>query len=252
MVKRIPSFIATRQDDLEMLDRAALLLGDVLEGSGTVFPDAPWIAAYIANTVVLDGSPLTSGDVDAILAGRECPAERNRIEDVLAERDAWEMLEEWFEGGVPFDQALVLELHRIGARRTGDPISAGRYREAEVEIIGSDYEVDYPEFIAGDMADLVTRISESRAHPVVGAALFHAEFESIHPFLGANGRIGRILMNYLLMRGGFLPINISGLERGDYLDALKAYQIDENPLPIAELVIDHEILAMQGRLGALE
>lgn len=63
-------------------------------------------------------------------------------------------------------------------------------------------------------------------HPVEFAAWTHAEFVRIHPFFDGNGRISRMLMNYLLMYGGYLPVNVKKEERLEYYQALDRYGVE--------------------------
>jgi len=51
----------------------------------------------------------------------------------------------------------------------------------------------------------------------------HLTFESIHPFVDGNGRIGRVINNYLLIREGYVPVNIKYIDRGEYYDAFKEF-----------------------------
>jgi Fic family protein len=60
-------------------------------------------------------------------------------------------------------------------------------------------------------------------HIIKRITLFHLNFEQIHPFIDGNGRIGRVLNNYLLMRDGFVPINIKFIDRADYYTAPSRY-----------------------------
>ena len=52
-------------------------------------------------------------------------------------------------------------------------------------------------------------------------ASLHLIFEYIHPFIDGNGRIGRVLNNYLLIREGFVPINIKFIDRKNIMMHLK-------------------------------
>jgi fido (protein-threonine AMPylation protein) len=60
-------------------------------------------------------------------------------------------------------------------------------------------------------------------HIIKRIARLHLSFEHIHPFVDGNGRLGRVINNYLLVREGFVPINITFVERKQYYEALRAF-----------------------------
>jgi Fic family protein len=59
-------------------------------------------------------------------------------------------------------------------------------------------------------------------------ARFHLDFETIHPFCDGNGRIGRVIINYQLMRAGFPGVIIRDKEKGAYYQSLKTYGDSKN------------------------
>ena len=60
------------------------------------------------------------------------------------------------------------------------------------------------------MAQYESDIVTAEVHKI---ARIHAEFENIHPFVDGNGRIGRVVNNYLLIRAGFPPIIVRNKEK---------------------------------------
>jgi len=54
-------------------------------------------------------------------------------------------------------------------------------------------------------------------------AKLHLAFEYTHPFVDGNGRIGRVINNYLLIREGFVPINIKFIDRKKYCEAFQEF-----------------------------
>lgn len=79
------------------------------------------------------------------------------------------------------------------------------------------------------MADLVEHANEPRYDPVTTAALVHAQFETIHPFADGNGRLGRLLISWVLGRHGGLavppPVSLAFLrDVGGYLSGLTLYR----------------------------
>lgn len=63
--------------------------------------------------------------------------------------------------------------------------------------------------------------AEHKKHPLLVACLFHYKFVRIHPFDDGNGRMSRILMNFILMMYGFPPVIIPTKEKSNYILALE-------------------------------
>lgn len=90
--------------------------------------------------------------------------------------------------------------------------------------VGITDEGSAPEDVERDMVNLcdeVVTVDGSKMLTV--AAYFHAMFESIHPFSDGNGRIGRLMMNYLLMLNNHPPINIFSEDKETYYMALEVF-----------------------------
>ncbi len=104
---------------------------------------------------------------------------------------------------------LLLELHCRLLAGTRLARHGGRFRDAQNWIGGSDYNpcsADFvpppPELVEQLMADVVTFSNGDDLPAVVQAALAHAQFETIHPFVDGNGRAGRAIIHLILRRRG--------------------------------------------------
>jgi Fic family protein len=92
-----------------------------------------------------------------------------------------------------------------------------------------------------DFVDWLAAAEQSKAHPIVVATEAHLKFVSIHPFRDGNGRLGRLLMNLLLMRAGYMIAVINHAQREQYIDALVAAQQGEKGIePLLRLVCEAE------------
>ena len=135
----------------------------------------------------------------------------------------------------------IKALHRLFYFRI-DPIHAGVWREVKVFISGSHYAFPAPQEIDSLMTSFENRLNELRGlmHPVELAALIHKEFVFIHPYIDGNGRVGRLLMNLILMQYGCHPItSIPPILRSDYIRFLKSHTNDTDfILFIAKMVKD--------------
>ena len=72
---------------------------------------------------------------------------------------------------------------------------------------------------------------------LIRAIVVHNQFENIHPFRDGNGRIGRILLNFILLQGSLPPVNINIKNRREYYEALRAYDKEHNIRPMIELML---------------
>ena len=70
--------------------------------------------------------------------------------------------------------------------------------------------------------------NKNKFKPLVLAAIIHNQFEYIHPFQDGNGRVGRLLLNYMLLKNNYPPINISLEDRAEYYASLQEYQKNQN------------------------
>ncbi len=113
---------------------------------------------------------------------------------------------------------------------------AGSYRSVPVSISGSSYEPTAPESVPSEMTEFSDWLMDaSTPEPcefasfrgLVVAATAHTWFVTIHPFIDGNGRVGRLLMNLMLMRYGFPIAIITKEDRLRYYDALELSQTSD-------------------------
>lgn len=118
---------------------------------------------------------------------------------------------------------IVLLLHKMLLANINDQ-AAGRFRkENEWVRVGNYIAVD-PKLINKQMEKmLVDYYSDINENIIRRIAMIHLVFEHIHPFVDGNGRIGRVINNYLLIREGYVPINIKFIERKKYYQAFKEF-----------------------------
>lgn len=93
-----------------------------------------------------------------------------------------------------------------------------------------------PEFIGALIDDLCEFVNSSPAPAVVRAAIAHAQFEAIHPFVDGNGRVGRCLVSVTLRKAGgtntIPPVSsVLLMDTQRYFDELQQFQLHANPAP---------------------
>lgn len=154
------------------------------------------------------------------------------LRDHLEAVDHYEALQ-WMRGlaatDTPIDETTVRELHRRIVFRS-QPEIGGIYSTLPRRIAGSPVVFPNPAKIPQLMKEYGEGLSRAGTEP---AASFDAHFRlvAIHPFADGNGRTARLLMNLMLLRGGYPPVAVRPEDRKAYLDTLEHASLREDLAP---------------------
>lgn len=150
------------------------------------------------------------------------------------------------------NQDVILLLHKMLIGNIDETI-AGRFRKDDEWVRVGSYIAPSPKEVPQLITDLLTKYeSDTESHIVSKLANFHLEFEHIHPFCDGNGRIGRVLNNYILLREGYVPINIAFTDRARYYEAFKTYDQKQESLIMEEIIGRALTKSYHKRLAYLE
>ena len=146
----------------------------------------------------------------------------------------------WIEQSRPLTKTFIQSLHtqilntqntHTAVNQFGDRFEATlRKGEFKTQLNnptrsdGSLHEYCPPEQVESELDNLLSMYEEydnEDCHPLLLAAWLHHRFEQIHPFQDGNGRVGRAILTWHLVRKGFFPIVISRDDRLEYIDALE-------------------------------
>ncbi len=122
----------------------------------------------------------------------------------------------------------VLYFHRKLFGETKNDI-AGKLREHQVEIAGSKFTPPLAVEVYPLMEEFFKWYKKYNKllNPVQLAGLVHLKLVTIHPFTDGNGRISRLIMNFILNRHGFPMLDITYKNRNSYYNALEKSQVKE-------------------------
>jgi Fic family protein len=87
------------------------------------------------------------------------------------------------------------------------------------------------------MAQFIEQVNLASMGPITRAILTHWGFVHIHPFMDGNGRLARLLMNYVLASSGLPWTTVRAEERATYFRALERAHVDDNFRPLAEFLV---------------
>ncbi len=118
---------------------------------------------------------------------------------------------------------VILFLHKMLISNIRDDI-AGRLRQGNEYVRVGSYIAPGPHEVTNLLETMLAEYQAKNHENIIKRiSKFHLTFEHIHPFIDGNGRIGRILNNYLLIREGFVPINIKFIDRKKYYEAFEEF-----------------------------
>jgi Fic family protein len=202
------------------------------------------------HSTTIEGYRITREEVRAVLEGvpyeGRTPDEIVRLMALKGYSHAFdqtlEMVRKTF-GGQKLSESMIFDLH---LELWGPSIDAGiveaadmrGWRESPVFIRRSRYVPPGPEKVDRYMAQLVEQVNGLEVGPITRASCTHWGFVHIHPFMDGNGRLARLLMNYMLAASGFPWTTIRAEERPVYFRALEQAHIDDDFRPLAEFLRD--------------
>ena len=198
---------------------------------------------YNYNSNHLEGNTLTYGQTELLLLFGKVSGEGHLkdFNDMKASEVLVKMMEEEAANKqVPLTQSFIRTLHKTLLRedyteyrtlpngtQTSYVIHAGQYKTRPNSVItryGDRFEYASPQETPALMADLVGWYNEEEQKgnlsPIELAALFHYRYIRIHPFEDGNGRIARLMVNYILSRHGWPMIVVRSRLKQEYLEAL--------------------------------
>lgn len=195
------------------------------------------------NSNHLEGNTLTYGETKLLLifGKTEGNHDKREYDEIEAHDVAFKLIQEWAKDDEqPLTETRIKQLNQIilvkpfykeaitqDGQATRRLINIGDYKKYPNNVLlqnGEIFNFSSPTDTPIEMGELMqwynTEVEEKELHPIVLAALLHYKFVRIHPFDDGNGRISRLLVNYVLLKNNLPPIVIKSDDKKNYLDAL--------------------------------
>lgn len=189
---------------------------------------------FTYDTSRIEGSKLTLRETGALLIDGISPKDRpmRDVKEAEAHREIfYRMLA--YNGDLSI--GIVLAWHKELLKET-KPDIAGKVRDYNVYITNSVFRPPSALEVQTYILEFFRWYSrnESRINPIELAALAHLRFETIHPFGDGNGRIGRLIVNFVLHKNGYPMLNIEYKDRKGYYRALERSQMKKDDGPFVQ------------------
>lgn len=192
---------------------------------------------FVYNTNAIEGSKVQLEEVKEILENRISTGNPEEIET----KGVAKAVNFIRKTDQDLSLSFIKKLHKFCFKDSKS--FAGRFRNVEVVIKdsrGGIIHFGVPVLkLHHALDDMVNwyKKNKKKFKPLVLAAIIHDQFEHIHPFQDGNGRVGRLLLNFILIRNDHPPINILLEDRAEYYNSLQEYSKNRNLKPTLEFLI---------------
>ena len=207
---------------------------------------------FTYNTNAIEGSKLSQEEVKELLEKDKWP---NRSKEDIAE--AFGVAEaisyiRTIKEHISVD--LIQKIHQMVFKNSKQFAGKLRKKGEEVVVMDSKGNVVHEGAPQGRINHLLRELIEwynnnkDKYPGLILGAVVHNQFENIHPFRDGNGRVGRILLNNILIKHNLPPINIDFKNRIEYYASLQSYEKNHDVKPTMELYMK-EYQELKKKLG---
>lgn len=210
-----------------------------------------YVNNYIYHSVAIEGNTLSLSETSnliekGITAGGKSIREHN---EVLGLKDAYDYMLQHAKKKTVINSDFIMDMHRILMEKV-DLSLAGRFKTERNRAGNTLFPDPYKakilyEKMCEKYSDLAYIGSLSPIH--LGAKL-HYDFVSIHPFTDGNGRMARLLLEYVLRRNDYPGFVISVKQRNDYIESLSQAQQKQDSTIFEYFIISEATKSLQKRL----
>lgn len=203
-----------------------------------------WIifsALFTYNTNAIEGSELSKAEVKEIIEKDKWPDKsKGDIAEAYGVNEAINFIRKTKDH---ISLELIKKLHKIVFKNSKH--FAGKFRKSGEEVVirdnlGNIIHTGAPQSrITSLLNDLIKWYNyyKYKYPALVLATVVHNQFETVHPFGDGNGRVGRLLLNNILIKHNLPPVNIDFKNRIEYYNSLQEYQKNKNIKPTINLII---------------
>ncbi|MFH1439062.1 MAG: Fic family protein [Candidatus Woesearchaeota archaeon] len=197
-----------------------------------------FLTKFTYNTNKIEGSTLSLRDTSLILNDKIAPkgALMKEVKEVENHKKAFDYMYNYKD---ELSEGFILELHKILMNGIDDEI-AGKIRDFNVKIHGTLFKPPIFEEIKFELKNFLYWYEEAKKkklHMFEIASLVHLKFVTIHPFGDGNGRISRLLQNFILKKHNYPMLNIPYKNREMYYDNLEECQINKIEKPFVNYLL---------------
>ncbi len=174
-------------------------------------------------------------------------ASEREQKEFLNHLKAYEHLLEVIEKDTPMSEEVIKDIHQI---LLDDIMPGGLYRQVNIGLRGYHQPPDYVK-----VYDRMKKMMDALDFTFKGTAIEKGAFilltvSKIHPFIDGNGRLGRLLLNYYLIKDGYIPISIKKEQKDEYFAALDQFKLEKEMTKMV-LLIEKTLLNRYSQINSI-
>lgn len=208
-----------------------------------------FIVSNTYNSNAIEGNTITENETSMILNDNMVIEGKSLNEhlDIVNHAEALEYIFSIVDSKTKITEETIKDIHYLVLNNNKE--NRGSYRTVNVRV-GSHIPPSYYK-INDKMNQLIYDYQNNLQmfDSIIAIAMFHADFETIHPFIDGNGRTGRLILNLELMRAGYLPIDIKKSNVKEYYLSFSEFNFTNSYTKIIDLVLNYENKVLDFVLG---
>ena len=183
-------------------------------------------ANFTFESNAIEGNSLTLKDVSMVMF-ENASIKGKDLREIYETRNSRQVVDLIFKNKFGVNHEDIVKIHKNLVKDIG--IQPG-YKKIPNFIVGSNVKTTLPERTYEEMDNLIKLYNKNinSIHPIKLASIFHGKFEQIHPFEDRNGRVGRFLINIILIKNKYPPLIIRKSQRISYLKCLENFDKNHN------------------------
>jgi len=194
-----------------------------------------FIVSYVYNTTSIEGNTIPLKDVRKILSEEKISLKNKTLREIYDLRNSQDAF--FFALNnlkKRLTEKLIIDTHKQLMKdidkRTG-------YRNFDVRVIKANFD-STPYFrIEKEIHELIEWFNNSKQDIFIKTVMFHHQFEKIHPFADGNGRTGRMILNFLLLKNNYPPIIIRKKNKKEYFNVLSIADKKKDYIPLIKFIL---------------
>lgn len=213
--------------------------------------DQEFIPKYTYDAISMEGrNKIPYEKIKFLIEYKKTPDYSEReIKEVLNHVDAYNMVVNWALTKKDLTEEDIKDLHNLLEKEI---YIGGVYRNVNIIITGATHQPPNYVKVYDRMKRMFSDLENLNLDYLNKGIFIHANLAKIHPFLDGNGRLGRLILNFYIMKAGYLPISIKVDERDEYFNNIDKFKVNKDILPLTDFIVKKIIERYEEELKLLE